>query len=95
MADTIPNAYFCGTCQRDSVACNCPFGPAHLCTTCGLAPSFDGFDDCVACGAAYLLTDPTQLALIRKLNAGTPWLAQLNAEIERQLSALIVCGRAA
>ncbi len=62
------------------------------CLTCHEAPVFTGFDDCVACGVAFLLTDPTQLALIRKLHAGTPWLAQLNAEVSRQLGATLPAG---
>jgi hypothetical protein len=65
------------------------------CITCGLAPAFHGFDDCLECGAAYLIVDSDQLSAVRRLYAGTAWLVTLNAEIERQLLAVIACGRAA
>lgn len=63
-----------------------------LCVNCGLAPRIEGCDDCAPCVAAFLLTDPTQLALLRRLHAGTPWLATLNAEVARQLCAQVACG---
>ncbi len=69
--------------------------PAHQCKNCGLAPSFEGSDDCVACTAAYFITDPDQLVAARRTFASTPWIRTLNAEIDRQLGALIVCGRVA
>lgn len=69
-----------------------PPAPAPLCGTCELAPRIEGCDDCVSCVAAFLLTDPMHLALIRKLHAGTPWLATLNREIARQLGTEVACG---
>lgn len=86
-------SFRCSNCSKDNVECVCSDGPVHLCVNCGLAPSFKGFDDCLQCSAAFFLTDPAQLALIRKLHAGTPWLATLNAEISRQLGTPIACGR--
>lgn len=86
-------AFNCGNCRRDNVECNCPDGPLHLCKNCGLEPSCEGSDDCFACTAAYLLTDPTQMALIQRLHAGTDWLRKLNVEVNRQLSAVVAAGR--
>lgn len=86
-------SFKCGGCELDNVDCACADGAIHQCSNCGEAPSFKGSDDCVACFAAFLLTDPTQLALVIKLNSGTDWLRQLNAEISRQICAPIACGR--
>lgn len=63
-----------------------------LCTNCGLAPPYVGFEDCLHCAAAALIVDTDQLIVIRRLNAGTQWMAELDREIERQASAIIECG---
>lgn len=69
-----------------------PESKTFTCTNCGLAPPYRGFDDCLACGAAALIVDSEQLVVVRRLNVGTPWLATLDREIERQHSALVACG---
>lgn len=68
----------------------------RLCESCASAPVFDGTDECVACIAAYCIhVDPMNLDSWRKVHAGTPELAALEAEVARQSSALLACGRAA
>lgn len=66
-----------------------------LCDVCGLAPKLDGTEECVACCVADVLhNDPDQLASWRRIFAGTAWLAGVEREVERQLSALVACGQA-
>lgn len=83
----------CGNCSKDNVDCVCGDGPAHMCKNCGQAPSTKGSDDCLACVAAYLIIDPSQMALIRSLHPGTEWLRSLDAEVRRQLGTPLACGR--
>lgn len=87
----------CQRYQRDSNTCgDCSQQMVHgtFCTTCKECVATKGSDDCLACTAAYLLTDPSQMALIQRLHAGTEWLRSLNAEVNRQLGALVDAGRA-
>lgn len=95
------NPSICGHCRNPLSACTCTEASMRceacekpsLCHVCGLAIAFDGFDDCVACAAAYLIhEDPEQLSMIRRINVGTPWLAQLNAEVARQLGQPVNAG---
>jgi len=85
--------FTCGNCSRDSLACACAEGPVLFCQNCGLEPATQGSEECMPCLVAFLLTDPTQLALIQKLHAGTPWLAKLNAEAQRQIGATVEAAR--
>jgi hypothetical protein len=83
-------------CARDNIACVCAEGPVAMCVNCGLAPSFDGWDECVACGtAALLVEDPGYIDFAREHFAGTESLRQLEREWDRQLSAIIECGKVA
>lgn len=63
------------------------------CRNCGEAEPFDGQDDCLKCFTAYLLhEDPDAIYDLRRQYAGSYWLGQIDAEIERQSSALLSSG---
>jgi hypothetical protein len=67
------------------------------CRTCGLAPAFHGWSECLACGVAECLVEqPEYLDFARRVFADqTEWLAQLEAEWTRQASALAATGQVA
>lgn len=63
------------------------------CRNCGEAAPFDGQDDCLKCFVAYLLQEePDAIYDLRRQFAGSYWLGQVEAEWERQCSALVVSG---
>lgn len=59
------------------------------CESCALEPVLDGTDQCLKCVLAYVIhEDPTDLARLRAAYAGTRYEAAVEAEVERQMSAL-------
>jgi hypothetical protein len=58
----------------------------HRCRNCHESPLFSGFDECLPCGVAILRHEqPEYLAWAQRVYAqDVEWLAQLNAEWQRQ-----------
>lgn len=81
--------FVCQECGADAVR-------GSLCSTCHLAPAFRGWDDCLLCGCADLIhTNRNGIDFQRRLLAVHPHeLRRFNDELQRQLSALVECGRA-
>lgn len=73
-------------------ACGKEVHEATPCGTCGLAESFYGIDDCVACAVAYdLLHCPQNIEDMRELLSRKDLVEELkkfNAEVERQLAGI-------
>lgn len=63
------------------------------CSVCDNAEPFDGWSECLRCGtAACIQEDPDYIYTARRLYAGSHWLGVLEAEWERQSSALLSAG---
>lgn len=66
-----------------------------MCCTCGEAPAYSGFDDCLACAVAYMIHEsPSDIESTRRIFAGDAWLRDFDREVERQMSALVHLSRA-
>lgn len=63
------------------------------CENCHEAPIFSGFDTCLECSVAIAIAeDPSYIEFARREWPGTEWLARLEREWARQMSALTECG---
>ena len=91
----------CGHCEYPLVDCHCTvdsmraaeFAPHVMCSNCGLERPLKGFEDCKACTAALLLVEtPDAMDALRRVGAGTSWLAELERELARQAAALVPAG---
>lgn len=71
--------------------------PEFECATCHEEIALGrGFGDCEKCTAAILIHGPHAahcLSEMRRWYGGTPWMNSLEREIDRQMGALVACGR--